>query len=137
MTADGGSRLFVALTQSVPVEERRGKNSLTYVLKGAHVVRFNNERPLVTVHFNTPVSRARLVPSGNDLHFIVSLRAAAAPTFKVDPAKDNGAILHIDFARGDFIPSAVAKAPAPEPESQEPDNNANDSSSDNTGSKGN
>src|SRR5687768_50842 len=34
---DGGSRLFVHLTQAVPVEERRATGSVTYVLKGAHL----------------------------------------------------------------------------------------------------
>jgi hypothetical protein len=111
-TNDGGSRLFVALTQSVPVEERRAQGVVTYVLKGAHINRHNNTNALVTVHFNTPVSRARLVPSGNDLHFIVELRAQATPTFKMTENTDHSAMLSIDFAKGDFT-NATAPEPAP------------------------
>jgi hypothetical protein len=85
------------------------------VSKGAQVLQRNNRNALVTVHFNTPVSRARLVPAGRDLHFVLDMRADVAPTFKVTPAKDNSAILQIDFAKGDFLPAAGAEAPAPDP----------------------
>jgi hypothetical protein len=99
---DGGSRLFVQLTQSVQVEERKAQGSITYVLKGAHVTRWNNTNALVTVHFNTPVSRARLVPQGNDLLFIVDLRAAATPAFKIAEAPDKTSMLTVDFPKGDY-----------------------------------
>ncbi len=105
MTGDGGSRLFVQLTQSVSVEEKRAAGAVTYVLKGAHVVKHNNQNALVTVHFNTPVSRARLVPQGNDLLFIVEMRSNVQSTWKLEPAKDNSAVLAIDFPKGDFLPS--------------------------------
>ena len=102
---DGGSRLFVDLTTQVPVEERRAPGSVTYVLKGAQVTHYNNTNALVTVHFNTPVYRARLVPSGNDLLFVVDLRDAnAAPQFKMS-AKGQGAILTVDFGGGNYIPA--------------------------------
>jgi hypothetical protein len=120
MLADGGSRLFVQLTQNVPVEEKRAAGTVTYVLKGAHVTKYNNERPLVTVHFNTPVSRARLIPSGRDLLFIVDLRANVQPTWKIESAKNNTAVLAIDFPKGDFIPSGgptddTQQRPVPKP----------------------
>ncbi len=113
-TLDGGSRLFVQLTQSVPVEERKAAGSITYVLKGASPRVWNNTNALVTVHFNTPISRARLVPQGKDLLFIVELRAASTPTWKVTEASDRSAQLTIDFPKGDFtgaageVPSADA-----------------------------
>lgn len=111
MTGDGGSRLFVELTQSVPVEEKKAAGTLTYVLRGAHVQKHNNQNALVTVHFNTPVSRARLVPHGNDLHFIVEMRSTVTPAWKLEPAKDNSAVLTIDFPKGDFLPNGPAPAP--------------------------
>jgi|GEM_PF-1176635 len=110
---DGGSRLFVHLSQSVPVEERRAQGSVTYVLKGAHVRVHNDTNALVTVHFNTPVATARLVPHGADLHFVVSLRGSSTPTFKVQDAQDKTATLTIDFPQGDFSGGEVtATAPA-------------------------
>lgn len=100
---DGGSRLFVQLSQAVPVEERRAAGSVTYVLKGAHLRVHNDSNALVTVHFNTPVFRARLVPQGNDLLFILELRGAATPTFKMNANQDKTSTLQIDFAKGDFL----------------------------------
>ncbi len=103
MLAEGGSRLFVELSQSVPVEERRARGTLTYVLHGAHVAVHNNTNPLVTVHFNTPVASARLVPQGHDLLFVVSLRANATPTWKVNPGKEGTTVLTVDFPKGSYL----------------------------------
>lgn len=104
-TADGGSRLFVQLSQSVPVEERAAQGSITYVLKGASPRVWNNTNALVTVHFNTPVARARLVPRGQDLHFIVELRSAATPTWKMSESTDKTSTLTIDFPKGEYLPA--------------------------------
>lgn len=109
---DGGSRLFVQLSESVPVEERKARGTLTYVLKGASPRVWNNTNPLVTVHFNTPVSRARLVPHGKDLWFVVELRAAVEPTWKMSEAPERGAVLTIDFPRGDYLDAQGAAAPS-------------------------
>ncbi len=100
---DGGSRVFVTLSSQVPVEERKAQGSVTYVLKGAHVQLHNNTNALVTVHFNTPVSRAKLVPSGNDLLLVIDLRAAAQPTWKMNEAQDKTAMLQVDFPKGDYL----------------------------------
>jgi hypothetical protein len=100
---DGGSRLFVQLNQAVPVEERRAAGSITYVLKGAHLRVHNDSNALVTVHFNTPVFRARLTPQGNDLLFVVELRSAATPTFKMTSNQDKTSTLQIDFPKGEFL----------------------------------
>jgi hypothetical protein len=105
---DGGSRVFVHVSSQVPVEERKAQGSVTYVLKGAHVQFHNNTNALVTVHFNTPVARARLVPSGGDLLLQIDLRAATLPTWKMNEAQDKSATLVIDFAKGDFLASGAA-----------------------------
>jgi hypothetical protein len=101
---EGGSRLFVQLTSNVQVAEKTVAGGLTYVLKGAHVLKRNNENALVTVHFNTPVTRARLLPAGGDLHFVVDLRQNVKPTWKLVPAKDGATVLEIDFPGGDYLP---------------------------------
>jgi hypothetical protein len=113
--ADGSTRLFVQLTKTVPIEERKAKGSVTYVLKGAHVAIRNNTNALVTTHFNTPVSRARLVPHGADLFFVVELRANVAPVWKMVATKDNTAMLTIELPRGDYLgggPAPVSTTPA-------------------------
>jgi hypothetical protein len=109
-TGDGGSRLFVQLSQNVQVEERKAQGAITYVLKGASPRVHNNTNALVTVHFNTPVSRARLVPQGHDLHFIVEMRASATPTWKINEGQDKSAVLAIDFPKGDYLNLPAASA---------------------------
>jgi hypothetical protein len=102
---DGGSRLFVVVSKPISVEERRTQRVLTYVLKGTEVQCRNNENSLVTVHFNTPVTRARLLPSGRDLLFSVDLRADASPAWKVINGGDGTATVQIDFPPGSFLPA--------------------------------
>jgi hypothetical protein len=109
--ADGSTRLFVELSRPVSYETKAARGSLTYVLKGARPGRRNNMNPLVTLHFNTPVASARLVPRGHDLWFVVALRADVQPTVTMDPAKDGGAVLRIDFPKGDYVPAASAAPP--------------------------
>ena len=111
---DGGSRLFVHMSQTVPVEERRAQGSVTYVLKGARLRVHNDSNALVTVHFNTPVFRARLTPSGNDLLFVLELRSAATPAFKVQDNQDKTSTLQIDFAKGDFATDGSERLPSEE-----------------------
>jgi hypothetical protein len=100
---DGGSRLFVHVSQGVPIEERRAPGTVTYVLRGAHLRVHNDANALVTVHFNTPVFRARLAPQGNDLLFILEMRSAASPSFTMQASPDKSATLRIDFPKGDFV----------------------------------
>jgi hypothetical protein len=106
--ADGSSRLFVELTRPVAYETKTAKGTVTYVLKGARVVRRNNTNALVTVHFNTPVTSARLVPHGHDLWFVVALRATVQPTVSMDAGKDGGAVMHIEMPKGQYLPGATA-----------------------------
>jgi hypothetical protein len=113
--ADGTTRLFVQLTRPVTYEQKAAKGSLTYVLKGAYVDKRNNFNPLVTVHFNTPVTSARLVPHGPDLWFVVDLRAPVTPTVALDATKEGGSMLRIDFPKGDYLPSVDLPSPPPSP----------------------
>ncbi len=101
---DGGSRLLVQLSSLVPVEERRAAGSVTYVLRGAHLRVNNDANALVTVHFNTPVYRAALKAQGADLLFLLELRSAVSPTFKVVDHEDKTATLQVDFPKGAFLP---------------------------------
>jgi hypothetical protein len=114
MMPDGGSRVFVEVTKKVDVEERRAARVLTYVLKGARIVYRNNENPLVTVHFNTPMTVARLRPSGRDAILSVDLRADTAPTWKmVVDSDDSSATLEIVFPKGSFLPAGEGEAALP------------------------
>jgi hypothetical protein len=106
--ADGSTRLFVELSQPVKYEVKPGGTVFTCVLKGAHVDRRNNYNPLVTVHFNTPVTSARLVPHGGDLWLVAALRAKVAPAVTMDPTKEGGAMLRVEFPKGAYVHVAPA-----------------------------
>jgi hypothetical protein len=112
--ADGSTRLFVELSQPVKYETKARGGVFTCVLKGAHVDRRNNYNPLVTVHFNTPVTSARLVPHGANLSFVVALRAKVTPTVTMDATKDGGAMLRLEFPKGDYVPVTPQPASAAE-----------------------
>jgi hypothetical protein len=109
--ADGSSRVFVQLPRQVAYASKAAKGSLTYVLKGVRIDRRNNLNALVTVHFNTPVSSARLVPHGSDLWLLIELRANVQPTVAMDATKDGGAMLRVEFPKGDYLSGAPALVP--------------------------
>jgi hypothetical protein len=110
---DGSTRLFVELTKPVTYDTKAGRAAITYVLKGVRVDRRNNQNPLVTVHFNTPVASARLVPHGRDLWFVVDLRANVQPTVAMDASKDGTTLLRVAFPKGEYLPAPPAAASAP------------------------
>jgi hypothetical protein len=119
MLADGSTRLFVELSKAASYETKVAPSTLTYVLKGTRVDRRNNQNPLVTVHFNTPVTSARLVPHGRDLWFVLDLRASVQPTATMEGAKDGAAALRVDFPKGDYLPTSPQPMPIEPGASQE------------------
>jgi hypothetical protein len=106
--ADGSTRLFVELSKPVTFETKAARGTVTYVLKGTRVLRRNNTNPLVTLHFNTPVTSAKLVPHGADLWFVLDLRADVQPTVTMDAAKDGSAVMHIELPKGAYLPPEEA-----------------------------
>jgi hypothetical protein len=109
---DGSTRLFVELSKPVAYDTKVTASAITYVLKGAHAGRRNNTNPLVTVHFNTPVTSARLVPHGHDLWFVLQLRAKVQPAVAMDAAKDGSAVMRIDMPKGDYLPAQASSGDA-------------------------
>jgi hypothetical protein len=106
------SRLTIQLSGVIAVEEKKAPGTVTYVLKGAHVARHNDTHALIAVHFNTPMTVARLRNAGKDAELRVDLRAPVSPTFAVAQTK-TGATLTIDFPSGAYLPDgALPPAPA-------------------------
>jgi hypothetical protein len=103
MLPDGSTRLFVELSKPAAFDTKPTHGSVTYVLKEAHIDRRNNQNPLVTVHFNTPVTSARLVPHGHDLWFVVELRANVQPTATMESSKEGTATLKVAFPKGEYL----------------------------------
>jgi len=89
------------------------------VFKGAHVIKSNNQNPLLTMHFNTPVMSAKLVPKKGELHLVVDMRpgANAAPMFGMRASSDgDGQQFFVKFPSGSWLPKGAENeelAPAP------------------------
>jgi hypothetical protein len=111
--------LFVELSKPISYDTKAVGGAITYVLKGARVDRRNNYNPLITVHFNTPVTSARLMPHGPDLWFVIELRARVTPVVTMDASKDGGAMMRIEFPKGSYLPAAPGPQPS-EPSSNPP-----------------
>jgi hypothetical protein len=101
---DGRTQVFVDLSRSATVKERRDGSTLTYVLRGARILARNNTNPLITTHFSTPVDRARLVRAGDDIDFVVDLRTDAGASYEVVASEQGGARLEVTFAAGQYPP---------------------------------
>lgn len=106
---DGSSKLFVELTKVVPVEEKKASGTLTYVLKGTRVAVWNNTHALATMHFNTPVWKARLVQVGQNLHFVVELRANVAPTWTITQVRNGEGLLEVVFPKGNYLRNELGR----------------------------
>jgi hypothetical protein len=131
--ADGSTRFFVELSRPVQYEAKATPAIFTCILKGAHVDRRNNYNPLVTVHFNTPVTSARLVPHGADLWLVAALRSKVTPDVTMDATKDGGAMLRVEFPKGDYVRGAPAP-PAPDPDATSGDQDSPGDGADTTSS---
>jgi hypothetical protein len=110
LLGDGSTRVFVQMPKAVAYTTKVEPNKIVYVLKDLRVDKRNNYNPLVTVHFNTPVTSARLVPHGKDLWLIVALRAKAQPAVAVQAGKDGTSILQVDFPKGEYLPAGAPAA---------------------------
>jgi len=99
--------------------EHRAAGSVTYVFKGAHVIKSNNQNPLLTMHFNTPVLSARLVPKKGELHLVVDMRpgANAPPSSGLRASSDgDGQQFFVKFPSGSWLPKGAENeeiGPAP------------------------
>lgn len=72
-----GSKVFVEFSNGQPAGPKiaRAKGVITVTFTGAAITKRNNENPLITSHFNTPVAETRLtVPAGGSVSLVIKLR---------------------------------------------------------------
>ena len=110
MLDDGGSEVMVEFSKPVSAPtEHKAAGAITYVFKGAHLVKYNNANPLLTIHFNTPVLDARLVQKkGGELHLVIELRPGLdlSPAVGQRPATDSkGQQFFVRFPTGSYLPA--------------------------------
>jgi len=122
MTEDGGSEVIIEFSKATTApSEHKAAGSLTYVFKGAHVLKTNNKNPLITVHFNTPVASVRLVPKKGELHLIIDYRAgadAAAASGMRAGSEGGGQQFFVKFPSGTWLPKGEGSEAMPPPPTQ-------------------
>ncbi|MFO0591546.1 MAG: hypothetical protein U0441_28630 [Polyangiaceae bacterium] len=111
MLDGGGSRVLVAMSKKANVTETKAAGKLTYRIQGVQVPTYNNQRPLVTTFFSTPVSRAELVPRDADVDLVIDAKDTAGVVFRVVET-DKGAELQVDFPKVVTDPDEKAAASA-------------------------
>jgi hypothetical protein len=74
MLAGGRSEVWLRVSQPVVVTRKRVDNRLTYFLPGVQIGVHNNTNPLITTHFNSPVSQAKLRRVRGGAELVVDLR---------------------------------------------------------------
>ena len=109
-----GSRIFIQTSRPVSVQESRGPSRIIYRLPNAVISTRNNRNPLVTAHFNTPVTQAYLRRAGRDVELVILLRAEVQPNVSNAPGDNGLQFVFIDFPGGNWLPDGPPPIAEPE-----------------------
>jgi hypothetical protein len=108
-SADGSAgTVYVDLSQPVTVTRRESPGQIRFVMAGSVVAGENNQRPLVTEHFGTPIQRVRVVPEKEGATLEVTVTGKPSVTHRVIRG-EGSARLSITAKPG---AAAAARAPA-------------------------
>lgn len=94
----GQSRVFVDISKRVEVTETAEGNVLTLHLKGVTVPEKVNRLALPTAHFESPVLRALIVPSGDGADLVIELRTKTTHSTKLRASRF-GVRLAVEFPK--------------------------------------
>jgi len=96
MKDDGGSRVFVQLTESAPYQVTQVGGALHVIIKGAKLHLRNNGRPLDTHFFATPVKSIHATEKGGEVVLVIETRGHATHSEKTE-TQGGYQFLMIDF----------------------------------------
>jgi hypothetical protein len=102
MRPDGGSRVFLQTTVALLFDIDEKKKRVTLRFNEARVHLSNNRNPLVTTHFNTPMSRVYLKKRRKTLDLILELKVDATPEISQMTDQDGYHYLFVDFPPGTY-----------------------------------
>ena len=102
MTDDGGSRVFLQTTTPIEYKQKNGKKRITLTFKGTRVFLSNNQNPLVTLHFNTPLRKAYLKKARKDSQLVLELKEEAEISVMQVNIEDGYSYLFVDFPAGNW-----------------------------------
>jgi hypothetical protein len=121
MMPDGTSQIWLRISKKVPVTMRQAAGRVSFVLPEVQIGVRNNTNPLVTTHFDTPVSRAGLTRGKDAAVLVVELREAATLSHRVIDGPRGTMVLVVEAPKAQkkysvLAPEAVRQtAPRPEP----------------------
>ncbi|UQA55115.1 AMIN domain-containing protein [Polyangium aurulentum] len=93
---DGSTRVYVEISDRVPVAEHKAEGRIAYRIQGAAVPTRNNLRALDTQFFDTPVARVQLVEDEEDVDLVIELKQPAQPSHRLVDS-EGGVVLQVDF----------------------------------------
>ncbi|MBN2530937.1 MAG: hypothetical protein JXR76_31410 [Deltaproteobacteria bacterium] len=102
MTDDGGSRVFLQTTGPLKYKTKTQKKKIVLTFKKTRIHLSNNRNPLVTSHFNTPVSRINLKRRGKNSELILNLKTESTPNISQMTDADGYNYLFVDFPQGQY-----------------------------------
>jgi hypothetical protein len=94
--ASGASMVFVQLTDEVPVEVSQSQGAMSFLLKGARVVKKNNFNPLPAAAFGSALARAQLLPDKAGVRLVLSLRTRVKLSHRL-VRQGRGAVLEVNI----------------------------------------
>lgn len=102
MTPDGSSRLFLQTTAPLEYKKKSSEKKIILTFKNTKIHLSNNQNPLVTLHFNTPVRKAYLKKVSKKTELILELKTKATPTISQSTDADGYSYLFLDFPAGQY-----------------------------------
>jgi hypothetical protein len=103
MRPDGSSRVFLQTSVSVTTAGSLLKRSFVVELGDAPIAGDTNRFPLLTQHFNTPVTRVELKRANRHTTLIITLRADVQPQVSSEQAQSGFFFLYVDFPAGNYL----------------------------------
>jgi hypothetical protein len=116
LLGDGRSTVVLFVNRKVAVARSGSPTIIRYDLPGTQIGVWNNTNPLVTTHFPTPLSRARLIKTKTGAQLELTLRSAVAVTHEIQDGPGRIMILKITLPAGSVEGSpAIERRAAGEP----------------------
>jgi hypothetical protein len=112
MRPDGSSRVFLQTSVAVASSGNLQPRSFLVDLGDAPIAGDTNRLPLLTQHFNTPVTRVELKRANKRTTLVITLRADVQPQVSSEQAKSGFFFLYVDFPAGNYLGGVPAPSGA-------------------------
>jgi hypothetical protein len=112
MKSDGGSRIFLQTNTPLEYSQKNKKKKITITFKKTKIFLSNNQNPLITQHFNTPLGRAYLKKHRKDAQLVLLLKQDTEVQIQQVAIEDGYNYVFIDFAAGQYNTNSDSPRPS-------------------------